>query len=76
MLCFLASGADFDKMKQFLLEVAGRLELDTNNLTVTDNAPDEESKQNMIEKFQWVHDTIPDGYFNMNKQEFSHLCRW
>lgn len=61
---FLASGADFDKMKQFLLEVAGRLELDTNNLTVTDNAPDEESKQNMIEKFQWVHDTVPDGYFN------------
>lgn len=61
---FIASGADFDKMKQFLLEVAGRLGLDTDNLKITDNAPDEESKQKMIEKFQSVNDTVPDGYFD------------
>ncbi|MDD7642016.1 MAG: hypothetical protein PUK75_05990, partial [bacterium] len=61
---FVASGADSGKMKLFLLEVAGRLGLDANNLKVTDNAPDEESKQKMIEKFQSVNDTVPDGYFN------------
>ena len=61
---FVASGADSEKMKQFLLEVADRLGLDTDNLKITDNAPDEEAKQKMIEKFQSVNDTIPDGYFN------------
>lgn len=61
---FVASGADFEKMKLFLLEVADRLGLDANNLTVTDNAPDEESKQKLIEKFQSADETVPDGYFN------------
>lgn len=64
---FIASGADFDKMQEFILDVAGRLGLDTNNLTITDNAPDEESQQKTIEKFQSVGDTVPDGYFDPTK---------
>lgn len=60
---YIASGADFDKMKEFILEVAKRLGLDTNNLSLTDNAPDEESRQRIIEKFQSVGETVPDGYF-------------
>ena len=31
------SGADFDKMQEFILDVAGRLGLDPNNLTITDS---------------------------------------
>lgn len=61
---FVASGADFDKMRELLLDVAGRLGLDTSALTVTDNAPDEESKQKIIEKFEEVGDTVPEGYFD------------
>ena len=40
-----ASGADYGKMREFILDVAGRLGLDPSNLTVTDNAPSEEEKQ-------------------------------
>lgn len=64
---FIASGADFDKMQKFILDVAGRLGLDTNNLTITDNAPDEESQQKIIEKFQSVGEAVPDGYFDPTK---------
>ena len=67
---FIASGADFDKMQKFILDVAGRLGLDTNNLTITDNAPDEESQQKIIEKFQSVGEAVPDGYFEPNKIDY------
>ena len=61
---FIASGVDFEKMQKFLLEVAGRLGLDANELTITDDAPDEESRKKIIEKFNEVGDTVPEGYFN------------
>ena len=64
---FIASGADLDKMQAFILDVAGRLGLDTNNLTITDDALDKESTQKMIEKFQKVGDTVPEGYFDPTK---------
>ena len=54
-------------MQKFILDVAGRLGLDTNNLTITDNAPDEESQQKIIEKFQSVGEAVPDGYFDPTK---------
>ncbi len=60
----IASGADFDKMRELLLEVAGRMGLDTNELTVTDDVPDEATRQEIIEKLQSVGDTVPDGYFD------------
>jgi len=60
----IALGADFNKMREFILDVAGRLGLDTNNLTITDNAPDEERKQKTIEKFEKVGASVPDGYFD------------
>jgi hypothetical protein len=61
---FIASGADFDKMQEFILDVAGRLGLDTNSLTITDNAPGEEAKQEIIEKFEKAGATVPEGYFD------------
>ncbi|HIZ55289.1 MAG TPA: hypothetical protein H9671_03675 [Firmicutes bacterium] len=64
---FIASGADFDKMQAFILDVAGRLGLDTNSLLITDNAPDRESQQKIIEKFQSVGCPVPDGYFAPTK---------
>jgi len=64
---FIATGADFDKMQEFILDVAGRLGLDTNDMTIIDNAPDKEAQQKIIEKFQSVGDTVPDGYFDPTK---------
>lgn len=63
----IATGTDFDKMREFLLEIAGRLGLDTNNLTITDNAPDKEHQQAVIERFEKVGSTVPDGYFAPTK---------
>lgn len=60
---FIASGGDFEKMHELLLEVAGRFVLDANELTITDDAPDEESRKKIIEKFNEVGDTIPEEYY-------------
>lgn len=63
----IASGTDFDQMREFILEIAGRLGLDTNNLTITDNERDKEYQQKVIEIFQRVGSTVPDGYFAPTK---------
>ncbi len=60
----ISSGADFDKMRELLLEVAGRIGLDTNTLTITDDAPDEAARQEITQKLQSAGGTVPDGYFN------------
>ena len=60
----IVSGADFDAMKAFLLEVAGRLNMDTGNLKVTDNTPDAEYQAAVLEK---TDGDIPKGYFNPTK---------
>jgi len=62
-----ASGAVFDQMRVIIIDIAGRLGLDTNKLSITDNAPDETSKQSIIEKFNQVGDTVPEGYFAPTK---------
>lgn len=60
---FVASGVDLTKMREFLLDVADRLGLDPKHLTVTDDEPNEAAKKKLIEKFQEVGDTVPEGYF-------------
>ncbi len=62
----IASGSDTEKMRSLLLEAAGKLGLDPDVLTVTDDAPDEESKQAMADGFKAAtgQETIPDGYFD------------
>ncbi len=60
----IASGADFEKMRALLLDVAGRLGLDTSSLVITDDAPDEETQKAITEKFASVGETVPEGYFN------------
>lgn len=57
-------GGDFDKMRLFLLDVAARLGLDTENVTITDDVPDEKTQQMIKEKFEMVGDTVPEGYFD------------
>lgn len=54
-------GADFGKMRELLDEVAGRLGLDSSTLKITDNAPDEKTKQEITEKLEG---DVPEGYFN------------
>ncbi len=60
----IASGADFDAMRSLALDVAGRLGLDPDQVTVSDNAPGEEERQKITEKMESVGDTVPDGYFD------------
>ena len=57
----IASGADFVKMREILVETAGRLGLDKDSLEVTDNAPDEEKRKIITEK---MGGEVPEGYFN------------
>ena len=63
---YIASGmeydnVDFDEVRDFLLEIAGRLELNTSSLVITDNAPDETTRQKLLEK---LNGEVPEGYFN------------
>ncbi len=60
---YIATGADFDKMREFLLDIAGRFGLDANTLTITDDVPDEETMRKINEKLQIDGDPVPDGYF-------------
>ena len=63
----IASGADFNKMREHLLDVVGRLGLDIDTQTVTDDVPDEETRRKVSEKLQSVDGTVPDGYFDPTK---------
>lgn len=58
---FHVTGADFGKMREFLIAIAGRLGIDTNSLTITDDEPDEEEKRIVTEKMEG---DVPEGYFN------------
>lgn len=55
------SGADFGKMEEFLLEIAERLGMETDNLVITDDAPDEEEQEAIKRK---TDGNLPEGYFN------------
>ncbi len=63
----IASRADFNKMQEFLLEAANRFGLDTNGLVSSNDVPDEETKQKIIDKLQIGGGTISDGYFDPTK---------
>lgn len=64
---YIASGADFDKMREILLKAADGLGLDTDALTVIDDTPDEETQKAITEKFQSVGEKVPNGYFDPSK---------
>ena len=58
---YIAHGGSFDNMREFLLEIVGRLGLDTNSVEITDNTPTEEEIAQITEKFGGV---VPEGYFD------------
>lgn len=64
---FIASGGDFDKMHELLLEVADRLGLDSEKLDITDDAPDKETRKMITESFEIAGKKVPEGYFNPTK---------
>ena len=64
---YIVQGGDFHKMREFLLEIAGSLGLEEESLTITDDVPDEETKQIITEKLEMGGDTVPEGYFNPTK---------
>ena len=61
---YIAQGGEFHKMREFLIKVAGSLGLEEESLTITDDVPDEETKQIITEKLEMGGDTVPEGYFN------------
>lgn len=63
----IASGADPNKMQEFLIEIAERCGIDTNSQTITDDVPDEETQKRILEKLQIVGEEIPEGYFDSTK---------
>ena len=64
---YIVQGGDFHKMREFLLEIAGSLGLEEESLTITDDVPDEETKQIITEKLEMGGDTVPERYFNPTK---------
>ena len=56
------TGGDFVKMRALLLDVAERLGLDTDTLSITDDMPDEDSQTKIAEKFAAVGEEVPEGY--------------
>lgn len=61
---YIVSGANFEKMREFLIDIADRLGLDTSSLSITDNAPGEEERRIITEK---MDGDVPEGYFNPTK---------
>jgi len=57
-------GADWDKMRALLLDVAEKLGLDTRTIPITDNTPDEEYQKAVTEKMASVGEEVPEGYFD------------
>lgn len=58
------SGTNLAKMREFLVEIAGRLGLDTTSLVIVDDVSGEEIKQNIIEK---MDDDVWKVDFNVTK---------
>lgn len=61
---FNVSGADFGEMREFLIDIASRLGIDANSLTIMDDEPDEEEKQIVTERMEG---DVPEGYFAPTK---------
>ena len=55
---------DFDEMEAVLVAVAEKLEMDVDELEITDNTPDEDYKKAVTEKFALTGDEVPEGYFD------------
>lgn len=57
-------GADFDKMKELLLNVADRLAMGVDPLDIADDTPDNNTKAAITEKFAQTGQTVPENYFS------------
>lgn len=56
-------GADYDKMKQFLLEIAERLGFDIDSLEITDEMPSKSKLDRIIEKYESAGEEVPEGCY-------------
>ena len=64
---YLVRGGDFDRMEEVLKDIAGRLGLDSESLTITDDAPTEEERQKSMEKFKLTGGEPPEGYYDSTR---------
>lgn len=60
---YQATNPNWEAMKEFLLNVATRLGLKKEELVITDDAPDEEQKSAITDKFAAIGETAPEEYF-------------
>lgn len=60
----VVSGADFEKMEEFLIDVANRLGMEAGSLVITDDMPDQAEQEAIREK---AGEELPEGYFNPRK---------
>ena len=58
----LPSSVAFDKMEALLRQTAGRLGLE--DLVITDNSPDEETRAQIQSKMEGAGLTVPEGFFD------------
>lgn len=61
---------DFERMQELLLEVVGRLGIDTSTTEITDNTPDNATQEIIKEKFAAVGEKVPEGYLSPDQVVF------
>ncbi|NLK91101.1 MAG: hypothetical protein GX274_05910, partial [Clostridiales bacterium] len=59
-----AENPDYDLMERLLIETAQSLGMDTANIPITNDVPDEETKKVIIAKFGGE---VPEGYFDIGR---------
>lgn len=57
-------GADLNKMKERLTDIASKLGMDTDNLEITDDSYDEATKAKLAEK---MNGEVPEGFFSVSR---------
>lgn len=56
-------GGNLDKMKDFLINIARRLNMDIDNLEITDDAPSKETQSIITKKLEKAGKSVSKGYF-------------
>ena len=64
---YRVSGGDFKAMEALLLDIAGKLDMNTDEIEIKDDTPDEEQQAAIIEKLEMAGGDVPEGYFAPTK---------
>lgn len=84
---YVAENADFDKMREFLLEIADRMGLDTDRLTIRDDVPDRlsieaeglmlEVNQEMTAEISFEQSiSLPEKYNSLSYEDMTAMAEY